>query len=687
MPPSISFRRVLLWIGFALLACILIYGCRSAGIFRQPIWTSAGLQRLESLAAVYWAVFLIVTLIRRSWFFPMLVSCALAWGILALGFRPFGAVLLFLWSSFLLGRILWKWKSDQIGAMGALLMMLGGLSIWSFLIGLAVYFRVNYAAVYLAAFCLPLVWKPRATIKCLSQVVRRLRPAKLSLAEHSTLALVGFVGFCHWLVVLKPEVSADGLAMHMVIPAYVAYHHVWPFDVQNFSWAVMPMAGDWCYAACYLIGGEMAARLVNFSLLLVLAGLIFCVVRQWLSLAASLLLTALYLSTPLVQLVTGSLFIENFLAAVLFGGIIALSLFFETGQLSFLFLCSVLLGSAAAAKLGALAFLVPLSIFLVIALRKAPRVAVVAVSLFLVVALPPYANAYLRTGNPVFPFLNGVFHSPYFEHSAAIDHLYQTPLRWDTFYDATFHTSRYMESQNGALGLAFFLFFPLALLSLGKKWLRLQWICLIVAICSLVLVFRAQSNVRYIYPALPLCIVVIAAAWSVLRNEDRVIYRLTLGLGVCLAIANIYLLPASGWYHKDFFLWPFDSQERERYLTQHAPGRKLVAYMNLHHSGSPLLFLVNGQSAGLHGRVFLNAWHDDVFYSQLNQGKTPEAALRVVTNAGIRYVVAPSSERMSELPQKPLRAFIEKYTEPEYAVGGYYLARVRGVASVNESTH
>jgi hypothetical protein len=680
---SISLRRLLLWTGFLLLAGLAVYGCLSAGIFRQEVWTSTGLRRLEVLAAVYWAAFLIVTLIGRSWFFPLLVSCGLVWGILATGVRPFAAIFLFLLSCFLLGHLLFRLEFKGGDGMRALLTVLGGVSIWSFLVGLSVYFRVNYAAVYLAAFSVPLVWKPRVTIECLREFVRGVRLPKLSVAEHGALALFGFVALCHWLVVLKPEVSADGLAMHMVIPAYVADHHVWPFDVQNFTWAVMPMAGDWCYTACYLIGGEYAARIVNYSLLLVLAGLVFCVIRQWLSLSASLVLTALFLATPVVQLVTGSLFIENFLAAVLFGGVVALSLFFEDRQPRLLYLCSLLLASAAAAKFGSFAFLAPLSVYVILAMRRAGRAAVVAVLLFVVVALPPYLNAYLRTGNPIFPFLNGVFHSPYFHSSSLIDHPFHAPFRWDTFYDVTFHTARYLQSQDGALGFAYFLFFPLALLSIRRHGPLLLWISLIVAVCSFVLIFRTQPDVRYLYPALPLSVVVIAGCWSVLGNEDRVLYRLTLGLGVGLVIAGIYLLPASGWYHKDFYLWPLDSPGREQYLVAHAPGRKLVAYLNRRHPGSPVLFLVNGQSAGLDGRVFLNAWHDDVFFGRLSQAETPEAAARIVADAGIRYIVTPSLEKMNELPQKPLRAFVEQYTVPEYAVGGYYVARRKSVDGVD----
>ena len=331
-------------------------------------------------------------------------------------------------------------------------------------------------------------------------------------------------------------------------------------------------------------------------------------------------------------------------------------------------------------RFGSFAFLAPLSVYLIIAMRRTGRAAIAAVLLFVVVALPPYVNAYLRTGNPVFPFLNGVFHSPYFHSSSLIDHPFHAPLRWDTFYDVTFHTARYLESQNGALGFAYFLFVPLSLLSMRRNWPRLLWICLTVAASSLLLVLGTQPNVRYLYPALPLCMVAMAGCWSVLGREDRVLYRVVLGLGVGLAIASIYLLPSSGWYHKDFYLWPLDSPGREQYLVAHAPGRKLVAYLNRRHPGAPVLFLVNGQSAQLDGRVYLNAWHDDIFFGRLRQAATPEAALRIVADAGIRYIVAPSPEKINELPQEPLRGFVEEYTTPEYAVGGYYVARRKSVA-------
>ena len=72
----------------------------------------------------------------------------------------------------------------------------------------------------------------------------------------------------HWLVVLKPEISADGLAMHLAIPANIALHHQMTFEPARFLWAVMPMAADFAYSIVYLLGGEYATRLLVFAMLL-----------------------------------------------------------------------------------------------------------------------------------------------------------------------------------------------------------------------------------------------------------------------------------------------------------------------------------------------------------------------------------------------------------------------------------
>src|ERR1019366_4274933 len=117
-------------------------------------------------------------------------------------------------------------------------------------------------------------------------------------------------------------------------------------------------------------------------------------------------------TTPLVQLVTGSLFVENLLAAMILGMLAALWRFGGTGERKFLYLSMALGGSALAIKTGALGFVALALPFVMVEIRRhwkslgcRPAVScMVAAGLFLAAALPTYVIAWRMTGNPIFPF-------------------------------------------------------------------------------------------------------------------------------------------------------------------------------------------------------------------------------------------------------------------------------------------
>jgi hypothetical protein len=91
---------------------------------------------------------------------------------------------------------------------------------------------------------------------------------------------------------------------------------VFTYQPSRILWSVMPMGADWCYTMVYLLGGEYAARLLNFAMLLLVEALLYRAVRRWVSPAIAFVILALFASTSMVQLVTGSMFVENFLAAM-----------------------------------------------------------------------------------------------------------------------------------------------------------------------------------------------------------------------------------------------------------------------------------------------------------------------------------------------------------------------------------
>jgi len=96
--------------------------------------------------------------------------------------------------------------------------------------------------------------------------------------------------------------------------------------------------------------------------------------------------------------------------------------------------------------------------------RPRRRTALASLALLVACSAPPYAVAWAKTGNPVFPFLNERFRSPLLPAGAEIrDSRFHRPLTWRTAYDLTFHTNLYYEGQRGSFGFQQMIFAALAI--------------------------------------------------------------------------------------------------------------------------------------------------------------------------------------------------------------------------------
>ena len=81
-----------------------------------------------------------------------------------------------------------------------------------------------------------------------------------------------------------------------------------------------------------------------------------------------------------------------------------------------------------------------------------------------IAALLPYAYAWRITGNPVFPYFNGIFKSPLFPVTNFESSLYPGGISVRDFFDLTFASGHYLEGGDGALGFAVPLLLPAGLL-------------------------------------------------------------------------------------------------------------------------------------------------------------------------------------------------------------------------------
>jgi hypothetical protein len=663
-----------------------VHGFLTANLFSQDIWDPIGVKRFLRYIGMFVGI-AFPLLMMVPWTFAAAITALTAVGTaFAIGPLALLAVAFYLISSCAVGsRLLGRTHDDSPESQVFAILL--GAAVWICVMTLAARIPVNYPAIWSALLAVPVLLDWRGAWRRLSRWWQLLRGAELrGYPERIAFAAVVFVLLAHWFVALKPETSADGLAMHLAIPMNIAANHAMTYQPSRLLWAVMPMGADFSYAIVYLLGGEYAAHLLDYSLLLLLEAVLYFAIRRWLRRAASFWLLALFASTPLVQLVTGSLFVENILAAMVAGMAAALWRFAGTGEKRFFYLAAALGGTSMAIKFGALAFVALAVPFLGLEAARhwksiGPRPAaacLLAGALLLGTAAPPYFIAYLKTGNPLFPFLSDRIPSPLIPRDVGIaDERFKRPLTWNTPYDLTFRTNLTYEGQNGSFGFQYLVFAPLAVAALLVARRRRDVAsAAIVSLGAAAIIMRTQPNARYLYAALPLLSVPFAAllAWAA---GARWLYRGLLAFVVICFAMNMRFMPSASYYHRDFCLrLPFSRAERDRYRASAAPVREVIDYYDREYPHSVAMMTAESAIAGLDGEFYENHWHQIRTLLRLREVKTVAGMVQLMQSWKVEYFISPKPEFADAVKPVVLREMLERCTQPVYEQGGEYLAQL-----------
>jgi hypothetical protein len=584
------------------------------------VWDSGAMAKLLAFSGAYWAVALAS---RRA-------ACALAWvvGVAATvwstGWLAPLAATVFALACLNLGEALVRGLSRALA-------FCVGLAAYTALFEVTAFWPVNHPWLWTALLLIPIGWQRRW-------------PPLPSPVDWGGTALT-WVALILLGAALAPEVSIDGLSMHLYVPAYVAQHAQWHFDAARQAWAVQPLGGDGIHTIAYLLGGEMAARLMNWILGVMLATVAVDGLRTRLPLAFARGWAAVLLASPILLLTTANLFVEN--AWILF-----VTAAFATVRRS-AFASGLLLGAACATKLFAFA---AWPLLLAVAFARwwhlLPGAAVAAV---------PLVVAWWRTGNPVFPRWNHIVASPLFDASQSfVDPAFIRAIEWRTLWDLSFHTSWFLEGRDGGFAWQWLIIvlWPVArwgrLSADARRWWLLGSI-LFVAI------FSVQSNARYVAVCLPLFTL---AAAGTLRAR---------GLIAGLLLLNVAYGPASGGWQRQWFVAP---PERDAYVRQLAPQRELVQLANQQRRGDSVAFLLGEECAGLAAKPFTNSWHTPFFQQRLIQTRSAAGFAQLFRDAGVQLVIAPAPGHPDWLEHSALSRYLQRHTRTLGTRGALQLAEV-----------
>jgi glycosyltransferase involved in cell wall biosynthesis len=678
------------WIPSAVLAAlallllgIVVHGLGIEGI-RYPGWTQTGKHRLFHYTQIFGAVATVLVLIVPTIFAPIVALLITVATVIAIGPMALLAVVLFLVSAGALGSKVLGTSRDP-SAENQLCGTLLGMSVYIFLMTFLARLPVNYRAAYLVLLAIPVAIDIRGVGRRLVSWAETLIPSRpRPRPQAAAFALLVFVLGIHWLIVPQPESGADALAMHLAIPVNISLNHMLTYQPGRVLWSVMPMGADWCYTMVYLLGGEYAARLLNFAMLLLVEALLYRAVRRWVTPAVAFVILALFASTSLVQLVTGSMYVENFLAAMVFGTLASVLRFGETGERRFLYAASVLGGTAMAIKLGGLAYLIAILPVAAVVVgrqwrRLGPRPAlrgVIALILLLVAALPAYTIAWRMTGNPIFPFQNQQFPSPLVDHAAVFtDARFSQPLTWHTPFDLTFHADRYFEGRSRSLGFADLLLAPLGLAAVLAIQRRPGGSAAVVSIGGALIVLKFMPNARYLYPSLPLMLVPLAVLLGWLMPGG--LRRALIALAVACVLLDAWFMPSSNFYHGDFYeRSPLSAAMRQAYMHKSAPMREIGQYMNREHPGAPILLAESTDLAAFNAEVYVNGWHQYGVWDRLQRARNRLELYAILDGWNVHYIAALKPGYGIEVKPRTLQDVLSECAQPEYETKNYYLARL-----------
>lgn len=209
---------------------------------------------------------------------------------------------------------------------------------------------------------------------------------------------------------LSPEIFYDSLVYHLAVPNYYVIKHGFAPMLHNF-YSDMPFTHGMIYAAALLLKGEALAKFVNYAAGLLAAGAVIAMGARWLSLRAGL--WAALFSYTVAHAMFASWAAGTEALLTLFSVLSLYAMLRREEGRRWLLLSAVFAGLAMGVKYTGLFTAAGVMAVYAWGERRGPAEALKGLALFALVSaafvLPWLVKNWLYTGNPVFPFLGGLF--------------------------------------------------------------------------------------------------------------------------------------------------------------------------------------------------------------------------------------------------------------------------------------
>lgn len=351
-----------------------------------------------------------------------------------------------------------------------------GIGITGTFIWFTVLYDFHHKSLFLLLSILVIILKYKDTLKDLLYVKECLG---IVYKAYFLIFLVVIIGFLFLIIPSVYPISQwDSLAKHIVIPSQILN-----YGYNNYNIKESIIFGDFAifvhmlYFYLMVLGGVKALVLFNavislFTIISILRFSYFITNKSLVLISIAIL----YFTTPLIYTYSTTLCVDIY---PIFFIAISLLIIIKCKEIDFLLknlpFIALLFGFGFFSKQVAFYMIIPLSLYIFYILirnfkllnYKALIVVFLSMGIFFIPFLPSILLIWYKTGNPLFPFLNGVFQSKYFNPINFKDPY----IIWERFLELdfnsiklmVFNTSRNTEYMDGGLGLHI-LVIPLAIL-------------------------------------------------------------------------------------------------------------------------------------------------------------------------------------------------------------------------------
>jgi 4-amino-4-deoxy-L-arabinose transferase-like glycosyltransferase len=419
-----------------------------------------------------------------------------------------------------------------------------------------------------------------------------LRLPALDIEFKVLLILSAFVFTINLSWAVAPETRYDALNYHLAVPRiYLEQHGL--VDLYFFH-SYFAHLVEMFFAFCMALHGQIVAKFANALIGLLTTFGVYSLGAMIFTPGVGAWAAAFFGTVPLTCWLTGTAHSDLTLALFILAATLSLLNWNRTDKISWIMVTGILAGSAVAVKLNAMYAAIGIGLALCGLLLMNPEptamrtrtLAVLAFSAALI-AMPWFVMAYVHTGNPIFPLLNGLFKSPKWDISNTLmnasdfgmgkgfSQLLRLPFRM------TFDSTRFGEGlPRGALGPLLLLFVPFGLILLVKKNSEARIVGVIAAVYLLLWAQTFQYG-RYYIVILPLVALLGIAGLNLLARTAFAAAVVRIAL-LILLVFQVAILPVLFWNIPERFplALAFGFESPESFLTRALGGYGGVVHIN-----------------------------------------------------------------------------------------------------------